>query len=323
VAKRDAPARPTIIDVARAAGVSPATVSNAINNRRYVEARTKKRVTAVAQRLGYTPNVHARRLRSTGIGTIGLFSSMPFSISGHASRLGFLMEIAATAAVSALQNGFALLLVPSLAGGLPRFEELAIDGAIVVEPSAADPYVAELRRLGIPLVTVGRQFGAPAGVASIDLRSAETARLLLDHLRAVPADRIALIIGTVQRTSYLETEAVYLEAAAAQNMEPVIVRIDESGGEEAAFEATLGLMAAHPELDGILASVDTFAAGALRALKHLGIAVPGALRLATRHDGHRARESAPPLTAVDLHLEDVAERAVELLLERMRPGRPT
>lgn len=323
MAKRAQRKRPTIVDVAQAAGVSAATVSNAINNRRYVEARTKLRIDAAAARLGYTPNVHARRLRSTGIGTIGLFSSMPFAISGQASRLGFLMEIAATAAVSALEGGFALLLVPSMANGLPRFEELAIDGAIVVEPSADDPYVAQLRKRGIPLVTIGRQLAAPPGIASIDIRSAETARLLLDHLRAMSARRIALMIGASQRTSYVETEEVYAEVCAAHGMEPIVARIDEGGGEEAAYEATIAIMQRHPELDGILASVDTFASGALRALDHLGVAVPGGVRLATRYDGHRARESTPPLTAVDLHLDEIAARAVQLLLERLRSGRTT
>ena len=128
--------RPTIVDVARLASVSAATVSNAINNRRYVDAKTKLRIEAAANQLGYTPNIHARRMRSAGIGTIGLFSSMPYAISGQASRLGFFLEIAATAAVSALEGGYALLLVPATATGIPAFEELPIDGAIVVEPDA-------------------------------------------------------------------------------------------------------------------------------------------------------------------------------------------
>lgn len=321
MSKRAPRTRPTIVDVARAAGVSVATVSNAINNRRYVEARTKLRIDAAAARLGYTPNVHARRLRSTGIGTIGLFSSMPFAISSHSSRLGFLMEIASTAAVRALESGYALLLVPSTPAGPPRFDELAIDGAIVLEPSDDDACVAQLLKRGVPLVTIGCQSGAPNALASVDLRSAETAGLLLDHLFDMSCRRVALMIGAARRTSYLETEAVYVERVSAKGVEPLIVRIDESAGEEAAYQNTLVLVRRHRELDGILALVDTFAAGALRALDRLGLDVPATVRLATRYDGRRARESTPPLTSVNLHLEDVAALAVELLLERLRSGR--
>jgi DNA-binding LacI/PurR family transcriptional regulator len=312
--------RPTIVDVARLANVSAATVSNAINTRRYVDAKTKLRVAAASAQLGYTPNVHARRMRSSGIGTIGLFSSMPFAVSGHASRLGFLLEIAATAAVTALENGYALLLVPSITSGVPPFEALAIDGAIVVEPDRDDPYVEQLRRRAIPLVTIGKQFGAAAGTAVVDLRSGKAAQLLIDHLRTMASRRIALITGTARRNSYVEVEDVYAMLACSHGMEPIIIRIDELGGEEAAYDATLLLMKEHPDVDGILASVDTFASGSLRALRVAGFEVPGDVRLATRFDGIRARESEPQLTAVNMHLDVVATNAITLLLEQLRLG---
>ena len=313
--------RATIVDVAHEAGVSVATVSNAFNNVRYVNAETKVRVSTAAAKLGYTPNVHARRMRSTGIGTIGLFSSMPFAVSGKASQLGFLMEIAGAAAVRALESGFALLLVPPTASAAPPFEELAINAALIVEPSADDVYVAQLRQRGIPFVTIGRQLGAPSGVASVDLRSKETAQLLLEHLATTPTRRVALMVGDSKRNSYAETEAVYVAFAAARGMDAIIMHVDETGGEGAAYAATLELMRTHPGIQAVLSLVDTFAAGTLRALAELGIAVPDAMRVATRHDGHRARESTPPLTAVNLHLEEVAVSAVNLLLKRIETGR--
>jgi DNA-binding LacI/PurR family transcriptional regulator len=313
--------RPTIVDVARLANVSAATVSNAINNRRYVDAKTKLRIEVAARQLGYTPNVYARRMRSTGIGTIGLFSSMPYAVSGQESRLGFLLEIAATAAVSALEGGYALLLVPATAMGIPRFAELAIDGAIVVEPDASDPYIDQLSARAVPFVTIGKQLHAPSSQAAVDIRSGATAQLLIDHLRAMSARNIALIIGAAQRNSYVESEEVYAMLARSHGMKPIIVRIDEGGGEAAAFDATLTLMREHPGIDGIFAAVDTFAAGVLRALQTLGLAVPDSVRLATRYDGIRARVSEPPLSAVNLHLEAVAVHAIELLLEQInRPG---
>lgn len=321
MAKRAGRSRPTILDVARAAGVSAATVSNALNDRRYVEAGTKRRIAASASRLGYTPNVHARRLRTTGVGAIGLFSSMPFAISSHASRLGFLMEIAATAALHALENGYGLLLLPSTASGLPNFDELAIDGAIVVEPSADDPYVAQVRRRGVPLVTIGSQPGAPRNAFAVDLRSAETATVLLHHLRAQGARRIVLITGSARRTSYVETEAVYAAFAATHAMDALVVRVDEARGEGGAYDATAEIMRTHPRTDAILALVDTFATGALRALSDANVAVPGRVRVATRFDGNRARESTPQLTAVDLRLNEIAATAVTLLLEHLRGRR--
>src|SRR5277367_969704 len=74
--RRDQAAKPTIIDVARLASVSPATVSNALNGRPNVDAKTRDRVLAAVRKLGYTPNLRARRLRTGRADTIAIFSSM-------------------------------------------------------------------------------------------------------------------------------------------------------------------------------------------------------------------------------------------------------
>jgi DNA-binding LacI/PurR family transcriptional regulator len=68
--------------------------------------------------------------------------------------------------------------------------------------------------------------------------------------------------------------------------------------------------------------VDTFATGVVRAIHESGRAVPGDVRVVTRYDGIRARTSEPQLTAVELHLEETAAAAVELLL-RLLSGQDT
>ena len=98
--------RATLIDVARRAGVSPATVSNAINERRYVEAGTRLRIEAAITELGYIPNLRARGLRTGKTNTIALFSSMPSAVSSGPAKLGFMMEVAMTAALAALEKNW-------------------------------------------------------------------------------------------------------------------------------------------------------------------------------------------------------------------------
>jgi DNA-binding LacI/PurR family transcriptional regulator len=315
--------RPTIVDVARDAGVSTATVSNALNSRRYVDARTKVRVSEAATRLGYTPNVHARRLRSSGIGTIGLFSSMPFAVSGRASRLGFLMEIAAAAAVKALERGYALLLIPPPGEGMPPPSDLAIDAAVIVEPSDDDPYVAQLRARGLPLVTIGRSKHHLEQLPYVDMRLGESARIILEHIRSAGSQRIALITGSSPRPAYLEAQRAYSAFARKNGHAPIVELVDERGGEEAAYEAALRLFLNHPEIDGIYASVDTFATGTTRAIADLGREIPSEVRIATRYDGFRARTNQPPLTAVDLHLGDVASASIDLVIALMESGSRT
>jgi DNA-binding LacI/PurR family transcriptional regulator len=312
--------RPTIVDVARRAKVSVATVSNALTGRRTVTPGTSAQVKAAARDLGYVPNLRAQRLRTGGADTIAIFSSMPFAIAGGRARLGFLMEVAAAAAAQALQSGVALVLIPPLEKSRPPLDELHIDGALVIEPVAHDAEVALLKKRGIPVVAIGRQAEA-ADVPFVDLRSYEATRLLLDHLREQSVRQIALLIGRQHRNSYAEAERAYRDFAETYAMPAVIGRADELGGETAGREATVTLLRKHRGIEAICAMVDVFAVGAAAAAAQLTRAVPNTLKLVTRYNGIRARECSPPLTALDLHLDEVAAAGVQLLLEHMRGDR--
>lgn len=309
--------RPRIVDVAKAASVSPATVSNVLNDSRPVDAETRKRVMAAVARLGYTPDLRAQRLRTGQVSTIAIVSSMPFAVAAGPSRLGFLMEVAATAASVAMEKGVALVLVPPVQFKRAPIEQLDVNGVLVIEPLEGDPEVARLRARGVPVVTIGRQPGAPAEAPYVDLHSAYTARLLLDHLYAQGARNIALVLGEQKRNSYRETEAEYASFAKRHKMPPRILRLDETKGEAAARIACRTLLESDPVIDALCVPVDAFATGAVQAAADLGREVPHDLIIATRYDGLRARESRPQLTAVDLHLPEVASVAVNLLLDQL------
>lgn len=307
----------TIVAVAEYAGVSLATASNALNGRRPVDERTRKRVEDAARALGYRPNIGARRLRMGGADTIAIFSSMPLAIAGGASRLGFMMEVAEAAAVRAMEHGVAMMLVPPVGEHLPQLDTLQIDGAILLEPLADDPYLAALARRGIPVVSIGRPGGTGDAIPFVDLQPAATAELILDHLKATGARRIALLTGAEPRHSHVEIAAAYRRFCEAAGMEPALYALEEREGEEGAFRLTKELLKRHPGTDAIFASVDTFASGAVRAAGDCGLAIPGRIRIATRHDGLRALASDPPLTAVRLHLAAAAEQAVKRLIAAM------
>lgn len=314
--------RPTIKDVAKLAGVVPSTVSQALNGKKYVDENTRKRVFKAAKELGYRPNPHAQQLRAGGLRSIALISGMPFGVAAGPSRLGFLMEIAAVAAEAALSRGMALTLVPpmpttngqSVVFGLPP--GLDMDGVLVVEPSEADPQLEILLQASIPVVCVGKSPDHPE-VPWVDLHTEATADLLFQHLQASGSRRPALLVGTRRRASYLGTEVAYLRFCAEQGIAPVIYRAEEEGGEMAGQAATAGLLAAHPDMDGLCALVDAFAVGAIRAALSRNLRIPEDLRVVTRYDGLRAKTCIPALTAVNLHLEEVGALAVELLFTLM------
>lgn len=316
------PDRTTIADVARAAGVSPTTVSHALNGRGQVDPQTRQRVAEFASRLGYRPNRHAQRLRTGEAHMIALLSSMPFAVSGGPSRLGFLMEIAAIAAAAALERGLALVLVPPIGPGQAPIDMLDVDGALLVEPTADDGQLAELIRRGITTVSIGRPGGAEASPTPwVDLQSQRTAALLLAHLRDRGARRIAMVLGSADRSAYAEARQAYEAVLVESGMPPRSLVIDETLGEEGGHVAARRLLADDPAIDAFFVPVDAFAVGVVRFLHESGRRIPDDVIVATRYDGIRARLCAPALTAVDLHLEEVARLGVDLLFEHLQGRR--
>jgi DNA-binding LacI/PurR family transcriptional regulator len=313
--------RPKIVDVAKAAGVSPTTVSHALNRRGQVDPRTRERVIEVARRLGYRPHLGAQRLRTGAVRQIGLISSMPFAIAGGPSRLGFFMEVASSAAETALTSGYALVLVPPL-DTLPSLDELDIGGAVVVEPQRDDEVTQRLVERGVPVVAIGEQPGPGPRLPYVQLHADYCARLLLEHLEERGARNVVLMVGAQPRESALAAQREYDALISRSDMAHRLVLVDEAEGEEGAHRRMTELLERSPQVDGVCAMVDTFATGVIRAIRESGRSVPGDVRVVTRYDGIRARTSEPQLTAVDLHLDETAAAAVELLL-RVLSGEDT
>lgn len=303
------PNRATIADVAREAGVSRTTVSHALNGLGKVNAATRDKVKEVAARLNYRPSVRARGLRSGRSQALALLSSMPSAVSAGPSQLGFFTELAMGCARTALLKGYVFVLAPPEGEANP-VDRLDIDGAILLEPTADDPIAAALDDRGIPFVTID----GPAGERSIDLHHEETAELLIAHLLDSGAKHLGLVAGTSMRGAQIAARAAYLDASERTGFTPIIAEADEGEGEDAGFRAAASVLAEHPEVDGLLIPIDTFATGAVRAAAEAGRSIGDDLLIATRYDGVRARTSLPPLTAVDLGLEEISTQAVDRLV---------
>ncbi|MEU3574619.1 LacI family DNA-binding transcriptional regulator, partial [Kitasatospora sp. NPDC036755] len=166
----------TLIDVARAAGVSKSTASNALGGSGRVAEATRERIREVARELGYRPNSAARSLRRSSTGAIGLH------LPRTATRLDYYMNLAFGAVERAREDGLDLvLLAPGTAagGGLAS----RVDGLLVIDPELDDRAVPELLNAGVPVVTGERHLGggaAPAGsVMSGSLASMKTSTSLV------------------------------------------------------------------------------------------------------------------------------------------------
>lgn len=304
--------RVTIRDVARAAGVSTTTVSDALSGNGRLPAATRSRVAAVAGQLGYTANPAARSLRGQRVGGIGLY------LPDDTGSFAYYLALAGGAARQALAHGLALTLIPP--GQDPaRLTAFPLDGFAAVDPVAGDPVVRAFSGLGIPVVTCERDLtpGAQhAGRVEGDYRPAMTA--LLDHLAAQMAkrpgaERVALLAPGPETAWGLELRAGYQAWCAARSRPEMIYDVPFPGSPEEVRDAALRALRAIPVPDAVVSGVDGGAIGALLAAGEMGRRVPEDLLVASCVDSPALRTCSPAITALDLQPEEMGRKLAALL----------
>lgn len=318
MSEKPAGRRPTIADVAAAAGVSRTTVSHALSGSGRVDPQTRQRVREAAASVNYRPSARARALRSGRSNVLAVASSMHPAVAGESAHLGFFMEIAAAAAERCFEHGYALVLVPPVSTEpLAAISGTALDGVLVVEPPTGDPVVSRLRADDIPFVTVGRAPDSRPDDCVVELNVEETARIMLGHLADRGCRQPVLVVGDQDRASYRAARQTWAELAGLHGWAVEPVTVDESSGEDGGRRAVAAALEQHPDIDGIAAWVDAFAVGAVSAVVDSGRSVPTDVAVLTRYNGLRARSCEPRLTAVDLSLPQAAAAAVDLLLAQL------
>jgi DNA-binding LacI/PurR family transcriptional regulator len=315
--------RPTVRDVAAVAGVSLTTVSHALNGKGRVDARTRARVLDAAKRIGYRANPTARSLRSGRTGILALVLPMIGTDAQHneALGLGFYIRLAGAAAAAAAARDHALLLPPPLRQ-IADVRDLPIDGGIVVDPAANDPILALFDALALPVVTVERDPARPGADWFVASDNASNTRTVLDHLAANGARRIALLAPQTTAAWVSETRETYAAWNAENDREAIVVSVPHERLEGSAYTSTAELLERPDRPDAVYAVSEPYATGALRAARERGLRVPDDLLLVAGVDSHEASIGDPPITALDLHPDEQAALAVELLVARL-DGRHT
>jgi DNA-binding LacI/PurR family transcriptional regulator len=303
-----------IKEVARAAGVSVTTVSHALNGKGRLPEETRERVRRVALELGYRPSRTARNLVGGRTGLMGLTVShaegVPFALSDFA----YFTQLMSAAATAAIERNYALVLAPP-AVDRDGWLGVDVDGAIIVDPVRDDPLVNALHRARVPVVTTGRVAGGAGGDPWVDNDHAAGTRSVLDHLARRGARRIALVTSPPVTSYTIDSEAAYRAWCDEHGHDALVAYAREDLTEGAGYAATSELLGRSEPIDGIYATLDRLALGALLAAEARGIRVPDDLLLVGNTDSDAARLATPSLTALSLHPDAIARRAVDLLAD--------
>jgi LacI family transcriptional regulator len=303
----------TIKDVARAAGVSVATVSRAQNGSDLVKETTRRRVGEVAERMGYTPNSAARSLITSRTNTLGVL--LP-DLYGE-----FFSEVIRGIDQAAQRHGYHLLVSSShddrsAVETALRSMRGRVDGLIVMWPDLDESAVPKLPT-GFPVVLLSAPF-SPAGFDVITVANYDGAHAMVDHLLDLGHRRIAIIKGIEGNADAAERLRGYREALASAGLAAAAIEVAGQFDEASGFHAANELLRRPIQPSAIFAANDAMAIGALSALRDAGLRVPQDMALAGFDDIPMARYVDPPLSSVHVDISALGEHATLRLLAALR-----
>jgi LacI family transcriptional regulator len=302
---------PLIHEVARAAGVSVATVSRALNGKGPLRDETRQRVLAAVEELGYVPHGAARSLSSRRTMNFGVL--LP-DVHGE-----FFSEIVRGIDLAARAAGYHVLVSGShsdLAETAAVLQALhgRIDGLVLMTPGAAGSWLRRHLPRHVPVVLLNHS-GPSDEHAAIGVDNALGGRLAVEHLLALGHRRIAIIRGPEHNEDAAERWRAYRETLTAHGVSaPPELALPGDFDEPSGYRAgqQLAGLAARPT--AVFAANDAMAIGCLAALREHGLAVPGDVSLVGFDDIPVARYLTPALTTVRVDIAALGARAVERLL---------
>ena len=301
--------RTTLVDVARAAGVSASTVSRVLHGGAGVRDEVADRVRAAASELGYSVNRQARSLRRGRDEAIGL-ALEDFTIP-------FFGRIVAVVEQAAHERGYGVVISCAGAG---RSEDEAVapllsrsvSGLVVATGTAGAP-LGYLERVAHDLPVVQVDAAAPSAVSdSVGIDNLHAGRLITEHVVAA-GHREVLFLGSGPAASTVQLRAEgYRQAVLAAGGTPRVEWLGYVPTEAAARAAEA--LRSHPDVTAVVSGVARATMGSLSALRTLGL---GHLAFAAVDDLAGLDAFEPGITVLEQDVEAIGARAADLLFDRI------
>jgi DNA-binding LacI/PurR family transcriptional regulator len=315
---------PTIVDVARHAGVSTAAVSFALNGRPGVADATRNRILKVADELGWEPSASARSLGGRKEHTIGLVIARdPLLLSADPFFPAFIAGIELE--LSNRSQSLLLHMVgDDLEQELARYRHLArserVDGVILADLRFNDPRIALLEELKLQAVTLNRP-DVPSPFPAVCQDDAPGVAGAVEHLAQLGHTRIAYVAGRSDMLHGARRQTVWTEAMTRLGLKTDLVAIADFTA-AAGAHATRVLLGAEDRPTAIVYANDTMAIAGLTVAHELGFAPPRDLSLVGYEDSELAAHVYPPLTSVRSDPVTWGRTATRVLLDAI-DGRAT
>ena len=302
--------RPTVVEVARRAGVSIASVSRVLNG---IPARpeTEERVRTAVAELGYRPDATGRSLK------LGRTLQIAFAVDALDNPVYAEMMRGVEAG---LGGSGARLLVSStgheVADLLAVVDSLSrgyADGLIISPLRRTPELTAALVGAPVPVVVIGDLGNAPLDTVRTDSR--QGVRLAYEHLRSTGRSRVAFVNGPVDTAPGRARDTGFRTVSRGDEAGPMVEVADFTVAE--GEQAWSRLRGSGETFDAVLAANDLLALGVMRGALTDGVRIPEQVAVTGIDDIAFARIFAPALTSVSLGAYERGRLAASLLLDRM------
>ncbi|WP_028925158.1 LacI family DNA-binding transcriptional regulator [Pseudonocardia acaciae] len=317
--------RPTIQDIARAAGVSKGAVSYALNGRPGVSTETRARILSIAEEIGWVPSSAARALSSDRAGVVGLVAVREPELI--ATEPYFIRMVAGVERTLA-EHGVALLLtvVPDPARELDIYRRWwgsrQVDGMLLFDMRVRDPRPAWLRASGAPAVIIGAQ-RAYRGISATRVSYQDAMAQAVSHLVQLGHRRLARVSGPRALEHVLRRERHFAEVT-----KELLGEAQPQPQVETDYTARAGVQATRELLSrpkdqrptAIIYDNDVMAAASVSTLAGEGVRVPADLAVLAWDDSPLCELVHPAVTAFTHDVMAEASQAADLLLTRIEHG---
>ncbi len=307
-------------DIAKAAGVSLATVGRVLHNNGYVSEEKRQEIERIIKETGYIPNRIAQGLkksRSKIIGHLTLFNpNMQYQ------------EISSAVNAAAAESGYQVLTLTCHQGSGEEEQQIndlighRVDGVIITSYQAlSQEWIGRLLERQIPVVMVERTYDMPL-VDRIVVNDLAGSKEAVRHMLHKGHRRIAFVGAALDYQVEKDRYAGYLEALKEAGIVPLEQwsQLMPGYSVEAGRKAIDELLHARVSPTAVFMTSDIFACGVLQVLYERGLRVPDDLSL-IGYDNTLSALLSPPITSVGLPFEKIGDHAIRLLLRRMEdPG---
>jgi LacI family transcriptional regulator len=308
----------TLKDVARLAGVHPATASRALNpeTRLLVNEGTSHRVLAAAAELGYRPNAVARSLRTKRSHTVGVLIPdlnnplFPPIVRGLEDRLdadGYVALIGNTDGDNTRERRI-----------IDQMRARSVDGFVLATAHLRNPLLGETAEVGLPVVFMNR-VAEDYSFPSVTVDNERGVRMAIGHLIALGHERIGYIAGPQDVSTGLARYRGFRAAmaSAGKNVEPGLVAFATAFSVEEGHRCTRQILASGVRCTALAAGNDMLAVGCYEALDEAGLNCPGQISVVGFNNMPFINMLRPPLTTVAFPHYEVGTQAAQLLIEQM------